>query len=135
MKYVLKIHEVSFLYHPMESAERERHVDVFQGNRADNEPGNTRKGTHPPSKIRFLISTYRILGTGYTCTATKRVFLLELAEVSKDMMQAIGRVVRCVQQAPECLAHIVYSPEMPLDRYCRQKMESRRDEFGGLLPG
>lgn len=111
-----------FMHQGISAVDRQLAVKIFQGEPL--EPTET-PSMIVPKEINILVGTYRILGTGYTCTAAYREFLFEMTKLKTHEEQAHGRIDRVNQSKPQTFSHRFISRKSPTDNTQLSRQEQR----------
>ncbi|KAK5769605.1 hypothetical protein LTS12_000055 [Elasticomyces elasticus] len=67
------------------------------------------------NNVRMIITTYELMGVGYTCTAANNTIMFEPAQTPKEEKQASGRTCRTNQKEPVCYSYREYSEMSPVE--------------------
>ncbi|KAL9117631.1 MAG: hypothetical protein Q9187_005830 [Circinaria calcarea] len=109
--------------------ERQDMVDAFQEQRDD-----AGQLLFPQFRPRFIVSTKKLIGTGYTLTSASKVILFEPDFVQTDEVQTEFRASRLGQKADCTRSIMLVVDSTPLERGIIDKAELRA-EFGATSFG
>ncbi|KAK5706497.1 hypothetical protein LTR97_001486 [Elasticomyces elasticus] len=131
LKYHLGWDGVCLVHAEVSEEQRSALVGAFQGYPPTDD--------QPPLKfplvdnVRIIITTYELMGVGFTCTAANNTIMFEPATTPKEEKQASGRTCRTTQEEPVCYSYREYSEMSPVEADLIAHTHARSATSGQLV--